>query len=132
MDSLLTVLKNQKNDTSKVNTLNALSKQFLQAKNISDAKKYAEDALSLAEKKDFKHGIANANISFGNIYNLQGTTSYYEGNYPEALKNYLAALKIYEKSEAKKETANVRRNIGLVYWNQGDYAEALKKSFYFP
>lgn len=126
VDSLLNVLKNQKDDTSKVNTLNTLSKQFLLIKNISDAKKYAEDALSHAEKIGFKKGIINANVNTGNINNRKGATYYYEGNYPEALKNYLVALKIYEKNEAKRETANARRNIGLVYWKQGNYSDALK------
>jgi len=125
-DSLLAVLNKQKNDSNKVNTLNALSKQFLQAKNITDAKKYAEDALSLAEQIDFKNGIVNADVSIGNIYNRQGATYYYEGNYPEALKNYLAALKIYEKNEVKRETANALRNIGLLYWKLGHYADALR------
>jgi len=125
-DSLLAVLNNQQNDSNKVNTLNALSKQFLKAKNISDAKKYAEDALSLAEKIDFKNGIVNADVSIGNIYNRQGATYYYEANYPEALKNYLAALKIFEKNQPKRETANALRNIGLVYWRLGHYADALR------
>jgi len=126
IDSLFGILKNQNDDTSKMHTLNALSKQFLLAKNIPDSKKYAGEALLLAEKKGFKKGIENAHISFGNIYNFQGTTYYYQDNYPEALKNYLAALKIYEKTEAKGGIAKTRRNIGLVYWLQGEYSEALK------
>jgi len=111
-DSLLKVLKSQKDDTGKVNTLNALSKLFLLAKNLPDAKKYAEDALSLAEKKGFKKGITNANVCFGNIYNHQGNSYYNEENYSEALKSYLSALKLYEKNEAKKGIAHTRRNIG--------------------
>ena len=101
-DSLLMVLKTQKEDTGKVNTLNALSKQSLVTKNISGAKKYAEDALLLAEKKRFKNGITNAYINIGNTYTQQGNTYYYQGNHPEALKNYLAALNIFEKNEFKK------------------------------
>jgi len=125
-DSLLKVLKSQKDDTGKVNTLNALSKLFLLAKNLPDAKKYAEDALSLAEKKGFKKGITNANVCFGNIYNHQGNSYYNEENYSEALKSYLSALKLYEKNEAKKGIAHTRRNIGRVYWIQTNYSEALK------
>jgi len=129
IDSLFDLLKNQKDDTSKINTLIALSKQFLTAKSFADAKKYAEDAFSLAEKKDFKAGIINAQVSIGNVYNRQGAANFYEGNHPDALKNYLAALTIYEKNDAKRETANERRNIGMVYWKEGNYAEALKNHF---
>jgi signal transduction histidine kinase len=109
-----------------VNTLNALSKQFLLTKNIPDAKKYAEDALSLAEKKSFKSGITNAYTNIGNIYNRLGNNYHNQGNYPEALKNYLASLKIRQKTGNKTSIARSYNNIGLVFENNGNYPEALK------
>src|SRR5258706_1705337 len=125
IDSLLKVLKTQNEDTSKVNVLNALSTQFLLSKNITDAKKYAAEALLLAENKDFKNGIVKANIILGNISVRQGNNCYDLDNLPEALENYLIALKIFEKNEADKEIAKTRRNIGMVYWYLGNYSEAL-------
>ena len=44
IDSLINVLKTQKEDTSKVNTLNASSRQLWQTGNYAQAKKYAGDA----------------------------------------------------------------------------------------
>src|SRR5258705_6688122 len=84
IDSLLSVLKISKEDTSKVNTLIALSKQLRQTGNSTEAKKNAEDAISLAEKINFESGIAGA-------YNNLGIFYFYQNDYPEALKNYLAS-----------------------------------------
>jgi len=126
IDSLLMILKTKNDDTTKVNLLNSLSSESLRNNNIDAAKKYAEDALSLAVKKEFKNGIVNAYIGFGNISIRLGNNYYNQENYPDALKNYLAALKIFEKNAAKKEMAKTRRNIGMVHWYLGNYSEALK------
>src|SRR4026208_2594234 len=84
IDSLLTILTTQKDDSTKVNTLIALSRQFQQAKNISAAKQSAEDALQLAKKTRNKKGITNAYNNSGNIYNQLGNLFYSQSNYPEA------------------------------------------------
>ncbi|MBI4946890.1 MAG: tetratricopeptide repeat protein, partial [Bacteroidetes bacterium] len=52
-----------------------------------------------------------------------------QGNYPEALKNYFASLKIYEELKDKKGIAMSYNNIGIIYRNQGNYPEALKNYF---
>ena len=49
-----------------------------------------------------------------------------QGNYPEALKNYLASLKIREEIGDKQRIAESYNNIGNVYENMGNYPEALK------
>jgi len=126
IDSLITVLKSQKEDTSKVHTLNALSNQFLRSNNIPDAIKYAQEAIGLAEKKGFKKGMADAYINTGNIYNTQGNIFTGQSNSPEALKKYFAALKIFEKYEAKNGIAVAYGNIGRLYWTQRNYSNALK------
>jgi len=126
IDSLINILQKQKEDTNKVKILNELSKKILALKNIRDSKKYAEDAVQLAEKINFNKGIEEAYKNLGNSYIRQGAVYYYQGNYPEASKYYLEALRRYEKVNAKKGIANVYRNIGLVYWVQGSYSEALK------
>lgn len=126
IDSVLTILGKEKDDTNKVNTLIILSNQFVQDKNIPEAKKYAGEAITLAEKLKFEKGINAGQVNLGNVFNRQGANYYYQNNYIEALKNYLIALEIFEKNGAKKETAKVHRNIGLLYWRQGNYTEALK------
>jgi signal transduction histidine kinase len=126
IDSLINALEKQKDDTSKVNTLNELARQFLIIRKVADAKKYSEDALVLAKKIDFKKGVTNSYISLGNVSNLQGNIFYSENNYPDALNKFLDALKIYERNNAKKEVPMIHRNIGLVYMIEGHYLEAIK------
>jgi tetratricopeptide (TPR) repeat protein len=89
MDSLKQVLLTAKEDTNKVKVLNNLSAKSLNIGSYDSSLIYAGDALLLAKKLVFQNGIAKAYNNTGNAYNLQG-------NYPEALKNYLACLKIKE------------------------------------
>ena len=56
--------------------------------------------------------IANA---VGECYADIGTTYYYLGNYPEALKNHLASQKIASETGYKSGIADSYINIGLVY-----------------
>ncbi len=126
VDSLLIVLRDQNSDTGKVNTLNALSAQYLRAKNIPAAKKNAEDALLLARKTGFKKGIADAYNSSGNIYNYLGNVAYNQEHYPESLRNYLSSLGLFEKSGAQRAIAYAHVHIGQVYWVQLNYSEAQK------
>ena len=58
-------------------------------------------------------------INIGIIY-------WYKGNYPEALKHQLAALKIAKEIRDRPGMAISYNNIGLVYGNQGNSPEALK------
>ncbi|TMI65086.1 MAG: DUF2225 domain-containing protein [Bacteroidetes bacterium] len=129
IDSLLIVLKNQKDDTGRVNTLNALCKQSLNVYNIPDAKKYQYEALSLAEKKRFEKGIHEAQINSGYIANVRGNMFMGQGNYPDALNNYLAALKVFEKYKFLTGIAGSHLNVGHVYSSQRNYPEALKNYF---
>ncbi len=122
IDSLITVLSSQKEDTSKANTLNALSWQHTQKGNYEQAKKYAEEALALADKIKFPAGKARAYNNIGSIYLLQG-------NNTEALKNHLTSLKINESNGIKKGMAASYRSISRVYLIQGDYNEAVKYIF---
>lgn len=65
--------------------------------------------LILAQKLDWKKGIAKA-------YSIMGVVYLQEGNYPEALKNDLAALKLYEESGNKQNIANTHNNLGNVFF----------------
>jgi two-component system NtrC family sensor kinase len=131
IDSILAVLKVAKQDSTKVNTLNALSYEF-RSNDPDTAIYFANEALALATKTNYKMGIANAYLSLGAAtMNL--------GKYEEALKNNMDALKIYDqllgsekatgKSKILKLKARAYNNIGNIYDNQGDYPEALKNNF---
>jgi adenylate cyclase len=49
-----------------------------------------------------------------------------EGNYPEALKHFLYALKWFEHKNDMTGIASCHRSIGFIFAEQGNYAEALR------
>jgi signal transduction histidine kinase/Flp pilus assembly protein TadD len=123
IDSLENILKTAKQDTAKVIVLNSLSKQY---KNISDFEKamqYAESALALAEKLNYKRGKAD-------VYNSIGKRYLSIGNFQEAMKNFFAALKISEEIGYKKGVAHSYNNIGTYYQCVGNFTEALENYLY--
>ncbi len=118
-DSLQIYLKQAEEDTSKVNALNKLCWEIVKTGAYPKADSLAEIALKLAEKLNFKNGIANSyyQISFINRY---------QGNYPEALKNQFASLKLYEEMGNKKKIAGSYTNIGNIYLYQSRNQDALE------
>jgi len=120
VDSLLNELKKVQEDTCRVNTLNALSKHFIQISDYTKANNYAKDALLQAEKIHFSKGIAASYLNIGLIYTNQG-------DYPEALNQFRSSLKIYEDIGDKRGIADSYHMIGVIYYYQGNYSEALEK-----
>ena len=129
IDSLLTVLQKTNQDSSKVNSLNALSYEF-RSNDPDTAIYFANKALDLATKTNYKIGIANAYLSLGIAkMNL--------GKYQDALNNNNDALRIFDellnkeninKSEVLNLKARAYANNGNIYNNQGNYPEALKSN----
>jgi class 3 adenylate cyclase/tetratricopeptide (TPR) repeat protein len=111
-----------KGDTTKVIILENLFWEFYLGSDNVTAKKYAEDAMALAQRINYKKGIASSYNIIGLIYDSQG-------NYPEALKNHFASLKTSEEAGSKKGIADSYGNIGNIYYEQGNYPEALKYNF---
>lgn len=109
-------------DTTKIKMLNDLSWEFLSIADFESANKYAHEGLALSQQLHFRKGIADAYIIIGTVY-------YAQDNYPEALKNHFAALKIREEANDKKGIAGAYGNIGNVCYSQGNYPEALKNYF---
>jgi tetratricopeptide (TPR) repeat protein len=119
IDSILLVIKTAKEDTNKVISLTVL---IWRLRNISDyerAKQYADSALLLADKLNFKQGKAAA-------YNTLGVINMDKANYPDALKYYFASLKINEEMGNRKGAGNCYNNIGIIHMSQDNYPEALK------
>ena len=113
-DSLKLLLKNEKPDTLKVNTLIALSSSLFRT-NASAAFRYANDAKSLAEKLGFEKGKAYALKSIGMCY-------YFQGNYVETLLYWQQSLGVFRSIRDKLGIANMLNNLGAVNFNEG-YAE---------
>lgn len=119
MDSLMAVLKTQKEDTNKVKTLNLLSEKLWRIGNLEKAMNYAEQAKTLSEQKKYKKGIGNALGNMGVIY-------YFSGKNAEALDNYSRALKIRQEEGDEKGVAGIYNNMGIIYDANGDVARTLE------
>ena len=117
-DSLLALLKTDKEDTGKVSHLCLLGKDQVLAGNLPEALSYSQQALNLAAKLNFRSGIARADNTIGVIY-------WNQGQYPKALEAFLTSLKIDEELGNKAGIAKSNNNIGLLYDEQSNYAEAL-------
>ena len=130
IDSLLTLLKTDKADTNKLVHLNKISREYRNTGTYDSAMLYANSALLLST--DILKKITDLKIKLsaqkneGNAYNIIGSIYNYQSNYPAALKNQLAALKIREIIGDKTGIAGSYNGIGNVYYNQGNYPEALK------
>ncbi|MBN4065999.1 tetratricopeptide repeat protein [Candidatus Amoebophilus asiaticus] len=121
IDSLKAELKKDLADTTKVNVLNMLSRQYLFI-DPDTAYVIATEALEIAQNKGLKIHIGNSHIYIGNTF-------WTKGEYSNALKHYLDALKIFEQTNEKRGIANANSGIGIIYCEQGDYPNALK--YYF-
>src|ERR1051326_994668 len=92
-DSLLSALSKEKDDTSKVNTLNELSWELKNKGDYASALNYTQQAKILSEKNSFLRGKATAYDRTVLIYNNQG-------NYAGALEEHFTSLKIREIGRA--------------------------------
>jgi len=122
IDSLLNLLKNGREDTNKVNHLCKLTRECEFTGNFEIGLSYGKAALELAQKLNFKKGIANAGSNLGNIYLGQA-------DYAKALDHYVNALKIDEELNDLSGKAKRLGNIGIVYKEQSNYSKAL--DYYF-
>ena len=117
MDSLLNVLKSAKEDTNKVNTLAEITELCAE----EDVLKYAEPALKLSEKLNFKKEIANSLNNIGYFYSNRGESE-------KALQNYTRALKIQEEIGNEDGIAGALNNMAIIYSYQGQVEKALENS----
>lgn len=132
IDSLVSLLKkpsckegsnNCLPDTIRLDILNSLTWEFIALGDYQKALQYAGDAKNLARSKSgMRKGEAESYHNTGSVY-------YYQGNYPEAIKNFFAALKIREELGDKPGIASTYNNIGGIYQGEGNYREALKNHF---
>lgn len=121
IDSLQNIINTTKEDTSKVNAMLEIGAEY---KN-EDAKKtfeFANKAIDLAEKVNYKKGIASAKY-------LIGFTSYAKGDFSKAKNYYTEALIIFKDLKMDMMTAKLIYNLGIIAVFQGDYKTALNNFF---
>jgi tetratricopeptide (TPR) repeat protein len=126
IDSLLVVLQQGKNDIEKAQTLNAIADAY----KTSDPKlmlQYANNALQLSQKIQYKIEEANAQLNLGNANIILG-------NYSQALNYFALAQSVFENETdsnpknnllIKKGLAKAYGSIGIVFAEQSNYAKAL-------
>lgn len=128
IDSLLSLLKKDKEDTNKVNHLNVLARE-LGSTNPDTSILLSTQALQLSEKQNWKKGVARSFHELGWFYTVKS-------DYSKALDCNFKALAIWEKLEKNPDSQNPKSlilnrksstlgNIGIVYLYQGDYLKAL-------
>ena len=120
-DSLKTVIENSKDDTSKVNSLIALSKIYVRT-SPENALNFTNLAIRLSKRLEYKRGEALA-LKFAGIANFT------KSNYLESINNWQHAMAIFDSIHDKAGVANIQSNIGNVYMNQGDDSRALEYFF---
>jgi adenylate cyclase len=118
IDSLKAILDNSKEDTSKVNTLLALSGKLFRIDPEATIR-YSVQAKELAEKLDFKSGLAYALKSLGMGH-------YFKGEYIDVLIYWQQSLSTFESIGDKLGVANMLSNLGAVHFNQGDDSKAIE------
>ncbi len=121
VDSLLNDLKRAKEDTGKVNTLNALGDEMLYI-NPDTSIIFANQALTLSEKLKSKKHTADSYLLIACYDNMKG-------NYPSSLENNFKALSLSKELADKLGIAKSLCSIGSYYCDQGDYPKALEYQF---
>jgi tetratricopeptide (TPR) repeat protein len=122
LDSLTKIYNDKTQpDTNRLKARHKIANIYLY-NNPDTAIVLAKQELALAQQSKQKKFEANA-------LNIIGVCYMNKGNYPEALKNHFASLKIREEIKDKKGIAASYNNIGLIYYYQGNYPEALKNYF---
>ena len=117
LDSLYTLLKKNPTPDTNLAKIYYVTAAELRRVNPDSSKLFADRALSISTKLNFKEGIANAYHLIGLYYTLKT-------NYTDALKHYEMSKKVREDIRDIKGIANSQNNIGIVYSQQGLYDKA--------
>src|SRR6478735_3291359 len=118
IDSLKALLKTVNEDTVRVNILLDLSKR-LYSLEPDESIRLGNQANDLAEKSDFKKGVAYALKNVGLAY-------YTKGKYSETLGYWQQSLKLFEVIGDPLGVSNLLNNIGAIYFNLGNDDQAIE------
>lgn len=116
-DSLKRLVNTAPSDTDKVKAMISLGRNYFSSA-PELAIKTCNDARTLAEKINYKRGIALALKNSGIGY-------YNQSKYVEALNDWELAKKISQEIGDKKMVANMLSNLGNIYRDQTDYQMAV-------
>ncbi len=123
-DSLLQALSSSPNDTSRVNTLNELVREYRDY-DLDTSMTISMEALRLSLKTNFLPGIARSCVNVGVIYSR-------EGSFTEAIDFFgksMVAWKLLYPPDGGIHAAPALGNLGLVYADMGNSHLALEYFF---
>jgi len=119
LDSLLTVVNTQKDDTNKVKTLHEIGFSYYRIfRDKNKILEYASKELILAQRINYKKGIGTAYINYGIFYQ-----EYFK--FDLAIYYNKKALAIMSELHNKLGMSSCYVNLSLIYMRKGDYKEAL-------
>ena len=107
-------------DTSRVNLLNALGRQFWMSQ-PDTARLYTRDALNESKKINYPKGEAEA-------LRIIGWSYYYENNEVQAKSYMKKAVAMFERIAFEPGLAAALNNLGAINSRSGNYAEGLQAS----
>ena len=121
IDSIRTLIRIEKIDTSKVNLLNELAWEFSN-ENPDSSIAICSNALALSKKIKWEKGVATSGGNMGVFHGMKS-------DYLNALSYFAISLKANEAIGNKQGIAKQLSNLGLVYTFQNNNLKALE--YYF-
>ena len=117
IDSLKNLLGQLPEDSIRVDVLNEISYSLFTTE-PENAIEYGRNAQELAEKINYKKGLAYA------LKNM-GLGFYMQGDFLEVLDYWNNSLKVFQSTGDLLGEANMLNNLGAIYYNQGDDVKAI-------
>lgn len=117
-DSLEYVVAHNPGDTTTVLQLNELFEHYSRSGG-KNPKPYVEQAWQLSDSLQYQKGLALSTLNLAIANDM-------EGNYYEALKHYLNALKLAEETGIEDYRSRCLLSLGYYYSTQGNYRKAIE------
>jgi tetratricopeptide (TPR) repeat protein/serine phosphatase RsbU (regulator of sigma subunit) len=119
LDSLLQLVKKDKQDTNKILHLSYIGENCYKLGDSKMLLQNADTLEALSRKLNYPKGIATAYIDHGNAY-LQS------GDNTKALDYYHRALDVYKSITDKKGIVTVMNNLGAIYGQESNFSKAFE------
>jgi tetratricopeptide (TPR) repeat protein len=109
-------------DSARIDSMNALSLQYIEHSVKDSAEYYAKQAYTQSEKLHYVHGMAESLFRQANI------KTFFYGNFIEAEKLDKASIGLYQKTANQSGLPETYDHLAFVSFGQSKYDEALKFS----
>ena len=129
IDSLLSLIKIEKKETSRLDYTNTVSREFINIGMYHEGYRYANNVIDNCNRLLSASNSSNSDSLILNkkatALNNIGVLCKEQGDFVNALEHLSKALKIDEEINDHSGMAKRFGNIGIVYMNKGDYSNAL-------